>query len=441
MRIACIWFERSAPVHKLAELFLRFSPQIAIISERAIFVEIGKCLKLYSEESFVARSHILLRRVQHSARISVGNTIPESLVMAKYNAQRTDALPLQALLDFVDPFMRDEAIRKSTNNLIESFRDLGINNLHQFKKMPVGELISRYGVIGRFAHQRVHQHDFINWPSWQPEEVIEERKDFPYFEFYGELDPILFELKTQLDRIFVRLFSRKRRLMKLQVKIFCEKLSVHPNFIRTLDFNFFAPQASVKGTLRILKERLAKEFEKNPVLSPIEGIQTTVLKTVPFEGGQKNIFNNDEEKSEQLFSIHNQLIEMLGKENVYQVELTEDRRLERSWKKKFDSPHDLQSEKEFQMSEQLPERLTYICRVPIKVDITAGYVHINKKKYRILQWQSDIEKIKGGWYETRQSDIKDSHDRAYNIVVVEKNQKLSIFQTPSREYYLHSYSA
>lgn len=439
MRVACIWFDKPAPTQTLAELFLRFSPQIAIIEDKAIFVEIGKCKNLYSESSFYARAQILLKRANQSARITFGSDVTDSLVFAKYKTQSFDSLPLPALIDLADPFSRDATLKKAVLKLIDTFQDLGVPNLGAFKKLPVGDLISRFGVIGRFVHQRAHMTDFISWPLWEPVEVIQEKKEFPYFEFYGELDPILFELKNQLDRIFARLFARKKRVIKLQVQISCEKLSVHPDNIRKLDFEFFAPQSSVKGTLRILKERLSREFEKRPVLSPIEGIKTTVLKAVDFQGGQKNIFNDDEEKSEQLASIHNQLVELLGHENVYQAELVQDRRMEKSWQKKFDRPHS-KTEMPEDFIEELPERLTYICRYPIKVDITAGFIHIQKKRYKILNWDNEIERIVGGWYEKPSSEIRNTFDRIYSLVEVEKHQKLSIFQTPNREFYIHGYS-
>lgn len=53
MRVACLWFLKSVPTSKLAELFLRLSPQIAIRGERALFIEIGKSMSLYSESSLL----------------------------------------------------------------------------------------------------------------------------------------------------------------------------------------------------------------------------------------------------------------------------------------------------------------------------------------------------------------------------------------------------
>ncbi len=438
MKVACIWFAEEAPTEKLADLFLRFSPQICLRKKRAIFIEIGKCERLYSEANFIARAHVLLKRHLQAAHISVASDITDSLALAKFGVTELKDLPLEALLDFADPFDRDEVLRKSVHSLICSFRDLGIKNIGQFKKLPASDLISRYGVVGRHCHSRIHLNDMISWPKWMPEEAIVEAKEFPYFEFYGELDPILFELKAQLDRTFSRLFSRRKRLTKLQVQIRCEKLSVNPNFLRNFEFNFYTPQNQTKITLRIIKERLAKDFEKNPFLSPIEAIQTQVLKSVSFSGIQKNILNNDEEKFEQIYSVHEQLVEILGKENVFEAELTEDPRPERSWKKKFGLPHE-PNENEINLNGIIPERATYLCQSPIKIEVTAGYVHIRKRKYKILHWSNEVEKISGGWFEKPVPEIKNTFDRNYYHVEIEGPQRISVFETPSREFFLHGY--
>lgn len=449
-RVACIWFAKPVETAKLAEYFLRFSPQICIGGDRAIFVEIGKCQSLYTEHGFLMKAQKTLQRLQLSARIVIGQDITDSLALSKYGKpggrpgtlahenSRVDELPLAALMDFIDPLGRDEVLRKSVQNMIDSFRNLGIRNIGQFKRLPTAELISRFGVLGRFARNRVHLDDVVPWPRWHPEEVILERKEFAFFEFYGELDPILFELKSQLDQIFARLFSRKKRLMRLQVEIACEKVSTHPNPVRTLDFEFFAPQSSTKGTLKILQERLAREFEKRPILSPIESLQTKVIKTGPFEGGQENIFNNDEEKFEQIHSLHNQLIELLGKENVYEAVLTEDRRPERSWVKKLDRPHEVPAER-FDFAEIIPERPTYLLRRPVPIQVTPGFVHIAKRRYKILHWDDNVEKISGAWFEDPAEKIRNSYERSYFHVEIEGHRRLFVFETGEREFLLHGY--
>ena len=438
MRVACIWLLENGPTEKLADLFLRYSPQICVRGERAIFIEIEKCRKLYSEETFLARARIILMRARQKAVIRIGRDLTDALTLAQHEKYDVNDLPLASLVDFVDPFMRDVVLQKSIHQLILTFRDLGIKTIGDFKKISAPQLVSRFGVVGRFCYNRVHFQDFINWPIWTPIEVIEEKKEFPYFEFYGELEPILFELKNQLDMIFSRIFARGLRLTRLQIKVLCEKNSAHPNSIRTLDFDFFVPQSAVKGTLRIVKERLTREFERRPILSPIEGLHTRVMKTTPINSSQKNIFNNDEEKFEQIYSIHNQLVELFGKENIFQAQLTQDRRPERSWVKQFDSPHQ-ENAVSPDFFERLPERTTYLFRHPVKVEIRAGFIFINSKRYRILRWDNQIEKISGAWYEKPDSEIRNVFDRSYYNVELDNHQRISVFQTPERSYYMHGY--
>ncbi len=438
MSVACIWFDHSVPTATLAELFLRFSPQICIRKDRAIFVEIGKCRNLYSEESFKLRSQVLLRKRGYTARICVAPDLLQALVLNIFKANSIDQLPMQALMELTDPFDRDVVLRKSVLNLILSFKDLGINTLGQFKRLKIEELIARYGIVGRFCHIRVSDTQSLLWPRWAPEEVILEKKDFPYFEFYGELDPIIFELKSQLDSIFARLFARRKKLTKLLIQIRCEKISTNPDFIRKFEFDFFTPQSSSKGTLKIIRERLTRDFERKPVMSPIEGIQSTVLKTVIHDSSQKNIFNADEEKLEQIQSVHNQLIEIIGRENIFQAELTEDRRPEKSWTKKYDLPHEPQTITP-DIANLIPDRSTYLCKNPIKIEVTAGFVYINKKRYRILNWDNEVEKISGGWFEIPVPETKNTYDRNYYNVELEGHQRITVFETPTREFFLHGY--
>jgi hypothetical protein len=46
VKVVALWFENPAPVIKVAEHCLRFSPQICFRKDHAVFIEIGKCHRL-----------------------------------------------------------------------------------------------------------------------------------------------------------------------------------------------------------------------------------------------------------------------------------------------------------------------------------------------------------------------------------------------------------
>lgn len=435
MKVVCLWFPRPVAMIKLAENCLRLSPQICFSKEQALFIEYGKCHRLYSDEGFRARLQVILRRLQLSPQIAFGRDIPDTLVMAKYRASSLGQLPLEALLDFVDPFQVDLVARKYTEKMISAFEDLGIQNLEQFRKIPSSELVPRFGPISILCQQRIKGESTVPWPIWRPEEVISERAQFPYFEFYGELEPILFELKKQLDQIFQRLWSRALKAQVLQVRIFCETNSINPEPFRNFKFDFLFPQGNTKGALNVIKERLAKEFEKRPIVTPIEGLETTVLQSVPGTWGQKNFMHNREEIAEQLHSLLSQLGETHGQENIFHAEITEDRRPEKSWKRTtVKSPESLVYPK---LEGRIPLRPTHLMR-PEKVEVTAGFLHIRKKPYRIIHWAETVERISGGWLETG-SSATPSYDRNYYQAELETGTVVTLFQTPDQNFYLQGY--
>ncbi len=445
MRVACLALKNSAfslrQASDLAELCFKLSPQICLRKNEAVFVEIGKCRRLYSEDGFKARAQVLLRRLQQTAEITFADSIAEAWVLAKYKTLQPQFLPLVALIDFSDPFDQDFVLQKYIHKMISALTALGIKTITQFKQIPAAEISSRFGAAGLLCRQRLQPEMNIPWPFWKPEEIISEKVEFPYFEFYGELEPILFELKKQLDHIFQRLWARDLKAQRLQVKIFCEKGSQNPTPVRTYDFDFLYPQSVTKGALNIIKERLVRDFEKNRIRSPIEALETTVTGAVLGTSAQKNLLHNHDEVAEQRGSLLGQLAEIHGSENIFHAVLTEDRRPEKSWTKEITGRP--REKKNNTLSDQTfktpyPIRPHYLLKVPEKIEVTAGYIHLRKKRYLILSWSETVERLTGGWLDNP-TNLKSSFDRNYYQAQVEGPIGLFIFQTPDQKFYLHGY--
>ena len=432
MKVVCLWLTNSQQTEKTAELCLRFSPQIAVRKDEAVFIEIGKCKNLYTPEGFAQNIKNLLNEMQIDARIAYGLDITDALVRAKYGTQDYLSLPLTALNEFCDPFNRDHVARKYLAKMIDTFAELGIKTLGEFQKISTAELTPRFGPVALLAKQRLNLEVPITWPYWKIQEIVSEKTDFPYFEFYGELEPILFELKKLLDQIFHRLWARELKAQKLQVKIFCESTSVSPEKFRRFDFDFLFAQSSTKGALNIIKERLARDFETRPILTPLQGVECRVLETVKGLSAQKNLLNNNEEAREQKQTLIGQLSEKHGRDKIFQAELVEDRRPERSWKKVSKV-----ALKNIEFLKKIPERPTHLLS-PRKVQITAGFLHYGDKKLRIVKWSLWVERISGGWHE-QPGNLESSFDRNYYKVELENGLSLAVFQTPNKNFYLHGY--
>lgn len=430
MNVVCLYFEDSIPLNPVAEVFLRLSPQICL-GKKALFIEIGKCHRLYSEQGFKARCQVILKRLNLRARLAVASDLAEAFVKAKHQCVDTNSLPLTALLDFADPFEKDLALQKNIQTMIQAFQHLGVTTLAQFKAIPLSELISRFGAVSILCTQRLRQEIEIPWPFWKPEEIVSEKDEFPYFEFYGELEPISFKLKEQLDRIFQRLWGRQLWIQKLQVRIFFETNSIHPTSFRHFEFDFISPQSQTKATLNIIKERLSQDFETKPVKTPIEGLETKVLVTSPGRSKQKNLLHHHEEQMEQLNAILAQLIEAHGSTNIFFAELAEDRRPEKSWKK-IEKNEFSKTLKVLDLSEKIPLRPTRLVHPPLKIKIQDGRLQIQHKKFKILHWPALSEQLSGGWFE-------DSYDRSYYRIELENAPEVSVFRDQHNEFYLQGF--
>lgn len=430
--VVCLWFEAPAPVQKVAEVCLRFSSQICTSTDRAVFVEIGKSKRLFTPEGFLARIRVLIRRLGLQARIAFGHDISDALVRAKYNVTDLDRLPLSVLYDFVDPFEKDPVSRKYIQRMVDSFQNVGVHLISDFKKVPLSELISRFGPVTVMVKQRVHLEGHQVWPYWRPEEIISEKTDFPFFDFYGELEPILFEMKKQLDHIFQRLWSRGRKAQAMRVRVYSETNSLNPHPYREFNFEFLFAQSTTKGALNILKERMFTDFEKNPFTTPIEALETTVTTHVPGLLAQKNLLNRNEEVEEQMQALLGQLIEIHGLGQVYHAEIVEDRRPERSWKKSSTPKLGLAG-----LNEVFPLRPTHIVK-PERIRLTAGYVHIRNKPHKIVGQSGLIERISGGWQD-RPTDLENSYDRNYYNIELEGDLRIYVFETPDGKVFLQGY--
>lgn len=443
MKIACVWFTTPASltpglVNQFAESCLKFSPQISIRKTEAVFIEIGKSRNLYTVEGFLMRIQVLIRRYALSANVGLGLDVTDAVLRAQYNQHDVDALPLVALHDFVDPFNKDIVIHKYISKMIESFTDLGVKTIAGFKKVPTSDLISRFGPVAHLAKQRIHFETPVTWTYWKPVETISIKTDFPYFEFYGELEPILFELKKQLDHVFQRLWARGDKAQKMRVTIFFEKNSFSPKPYRKFDFEFQFPQSTTKATLNIIKERLSRDFTKNPIRTPLQGLETTVTESAKGYLGQKNLLHNHEEVAEQKNALLSQLTETHGTENIFHAELVEDRRPEKSWTKlKPESAHLNAKKSSAPNVKNIPLRPTHLLK-PERIEITAGFVHIRRKPHKIVNWLSGVEKISGGWQDDPRS-LNLSYDRNYYNIELDSGVTISIFQTPDLKYYLHGF--
>lgn len=432
-RVACMLLKSRAPIIELAEACYRFSPQIAVRDNEAIFLEIGACRNLYTEHSLLMRLGVLAHRFGLMAQVGFGDTVPAALTSARFAGYQRQKIPLEALHDYAGPFGHDEETYGRVNSLIATMRMLGIETLEEFSRLPTKTLASRFGSAGVELSHRVNNRLPLAWPRFKPAEKICEKAELhelSEFPSCSSLEPLLFVIKNVADRAMARLRGRAQRLATLDILLDLEKGT------RQWKVELPVPQGSVAGLLPILRERLSFDFAREPLEQPIVRITLNVLETVPGHRSQRDLFNADGENAEAWDALVGRLCQKLGKDRAFVANPVDRYLPEKAWQRALEALDRLPTE--------IPPRPARILKKPQPLRQEGHYLvpastaqqARSIKRWRVSEWHGP-ERISVEWW----MDPKlQGYNRDYFRLVTENGEQLWVFSVPSRPgYYLHGF--
>jgi protein ImuB len=278
----------------LAEACLAFSPQVAL-GEEAVFAEIGASHQVISPEEVLTRLAKLLGEAGIQARVATAGDLPSALAFARYGTRRRESLPVEALSDYLSPF------RAAAFSPAALFRKLGVETMGDFLQVPRAEIPARFGREGWEAYERYLRAEQIAWPRFVPEEKIMERADFDFASRIENLEPLLFLLRHILHRTFLRLNSRREKIVDFDLIFHLNRFAA--DRARVSEVRLPLPQSEQKALLQLLQERLGKELEKRPLEEALEGVSLLVRATAPAHDSQRNFFSKAEEEREVFSSL------------------------------------------------------------------------------------------------------------------------------------------
>jgi hypothetical protein len=192
MRVACIYFNDPPQLQDFAESCLRFSPQICIRQNEAVFIEIGRCKSLFSEEQFFERVYALTKAFNLQANVTIRDCVIQALVSAKYGTDDYSKIPISALPLFSDPYgftKPDQEIEK----MEEILKKVGIKVISEFSALSEAQLSTRFGKMGVFWKRQVDDPSNLPWPKWKPRESIIETLTLSHDDSCGSIEPLLFK--------------------------------------------------------------------------------------------------------------------------------------------------------------------------------------------------------------------------------------------------------
>lgn len=232
--------------------------------------------------------------------------VPVRVVTAEGTREALAGLPLGALEGEVATFAAP-------------LRALGLSSLGEVAALPPGALVARLGAGGHRVHQLCRGEDDTLLVPEPLTEVLEEALalDWPA----EALEPLLFALKTTLDRLCARLAGRKRAAIRVALT-----LRLDPRGEHTLPLTLARPSAQPKLLLDLLKHRIADLTLQHPVC----GVAVRVLEACE-DRGQQLTLGEGPEGDAALEVVLARLSAALGEETLFAADVHAQHRPERAY--------------------------------------------------------------------------------------------------------------
>lgn len=422
LSIFCLEIGESLEPQKLAEICLRWSPQLSL-GQRAVFMEVSRCRRLHSEQSLRQRIMILSRRLRTSIRLGQGPTLARARGQIYFLNQDYLSWPLKALRVFADPLW----LSARTEKIEEALGLLGLKSVEDFMNLPASTLNSRFGSLALQLRMNIEQNRDPVWPQWRFLEKIIESQEVDESFAVRSLEPLLFILRPLLERAFLRLKGRGEKVLQAQMILRTEKLSFIKENKRKIYFEFAYPQGRAAAVFGLMQERLHRELQRNPLESALVGIEVQFLKTIKSEAGQADFFHKKEQEEESLQELTLRLQDRLGTQGVFQVELIPSYFPEGSWRRVPVKASLPQSQSTY---EALPRRPLKMFSEPQKVFLRGDSLFFRNKKWQI-RFTANPERISTNWW-------KNERERLYKTLETAEGEQLWVFtRQGQQDLFLH----
>jgi protein ImuB len=405
MRVLCILLEKKDDAQSIAEVFYRATPQIMLRRNQAIFLEISKCRHLYSESTFIKRAQVTLNRIGNRARLAVADDIPTALALAVFPAVVSkDDLPIESLKYFSDPLDYYPDQHTHLLKVIQTLKSLRVQTLKDFLRIPSYEISPRFGALILLAYQRIIGENPITWTEFKPLEIVQETFEFDLAYPPTHLEPVYFVFRPMLERVFLRLRGKGKRLRQFTITLRQEYPSKKSKQDYEVSVIIQLPFVSLPTIFQIAKEKMDASVQKSPLEHPIVSVTLVITEEAPYMTSQKDIFDQKkEETSESFYHLVSRLATKLGPEAVFFAQLKDNYLPERNWLRASEKPDNQVQEK------SVPQRPLRLFKEPLSARIYENQLLFNHHHYDIKSWENP-EVLLSNWWE-----ISDNERIYYNL--------------------------
>lgn len=266
--------EEEAALLSLGEALLALAPAFQVDAPEGLWLDASAAPLCGGEGGWLSRVLALAAGQGWRGRVAVADDPLTARALARHGAVRGQVVPPGGAEVALAPLPL-QALEGAEPAVLEGFRALGLATLGEVAALPAAAVAARGGAPALRAHRAARGEEPGRFaPTPLPERLEEALAlDWPA----EALEPVLFGLKTLLDRLCARLSGRRRAAVRLALA-----LRLDPAGEERVPLALARPSAQGKLLLDLVRHRL----EGVVLARPVTGLGVTVEEDCPDPGQQ-----------------------------------------------------------------------------------------------------------------------------------------------------------
>lgn len=248
--------ERAALV-SLGEALLQCGPQFQVCAPDGLFVDAAAAHLFGGEEGLAQQVIDVCQAHGYRAKVAIADEAFTARALARHGEKRIRCIPRGQSAQVLAPLPLS-ALGDVEASLVAPLRSLGLSTLGEIAALPPGATVARLGAQGLRGHRLCRGEDDTPFVPEPLAEVLEERIDLDWPA--EAMEPLLFALKTLLDRLCARLCGRAQAAVKLEFR-----LRLDPAGESVVALQLARPTSQSRLLLDLARHRISDLTLPNPV--------------------------------------------------------------------------------------------------------------------------------------------------------------------------------
>ena len=417
MKVLCLQFKNTPDLKNIAELFYSLTPKIAVRGNEAIFLDISKSHRPFSEEGFLKRILVILRKFKMAPRYALAEDAGTALAYCKFFTTKKSILPLAALQCYLEPFNMTSDYDGSFLKMVPHLERLGIKSVQDFLTLSPSSLPSRFGPVGLLLFMRLQIPDNLSWPTFVLADEVTEKLEFQEDWRMENVSILIFYLESLLDRAQMRLRAKGQQIKLFEVVFHQEKFSTGPDPRLKIKIDLSNSQVPAKSIMDLTKEKIDEALQKKPFLGIVASLELHVM-------GQSVYKPKSEGNLENWYDLLARLSLYLGQEPIFQTKPRASYLPERNWERT------VSGNASSQIPWQTPTRPLRTLSSPERVNLHGDALHWAHETFEIAE-VSHHELVLSEWW-------NDLMERVYFCAKTKSGEDLWLFRSTDGVF-IHGY--